>query len=131
MSPIDLTTQAFPSTVEKPGVVVVDLWAPWCAPCRAFAPIFERVSSHFPDVTFARVNVDEEPALAEAFEVQGIPTVALLRDGVPLLVQPGMLPEKVLADVITQALALDMDEVRRKLAAAEEQEAAGQPVAVS
>lgn len=124
MSPIDLTTQAFPSTVEKQGVLVVDLWAPWCAPCRAFAPIFERVSQRFPDVTFARVNVDEEPELAEAFEVQGIPTVALLRDGVPLLVQPGLLPEKVLEDVVTQALALNMDDVRRKLAQAEADEAA-------
>ncbi len=115
MSPIDLTTQAFPQAVERPGVLVVDLWAPWCAPCRAFAPVFERVSQRFPNVTFARVNVDEEPQLADAFEVQGIPTVALLRDGVPLLVQPGLLPEKVLEDVVTRALALDMDAVRKQL----------------
>ena len=119
MATMNLKTTDFTTTIDKPGIVLFDCWAPWCAPCRHFAPIYERVSEKFPDVTFTKVNVDEEPAIAQSFGVQGIPTLVAFRDGVPLFSQAGMLPDKVLEDLITQLKALDMEDVRKKIAEAD------------
>ena len=119
MTVTPLKTQDLEATLDKQGVVLIDCWAPWCAPCRAFTPVYERVAERHPDVAFTKVNVDEEPEIARAFQIRGIPTLVVFRDGVPLFAQAGMLPEAALDDLVKQAKALDMEEVRRELARAE------------
>lgn len=111
MATINLSQSSFKQTVSK-GLVLVDWWAPWCGPCRMFGPVFERVSSKHPEATFAKINTEEEPALAQSFEITSIPTLMVIRDGVLLLKQPGMLPEAALESLIAQAMKLNMDEVR-------------------
>ena len=115
MATIDLTQATFKQTVSK-GLVLVDWWAPWCGPCRMFGPIFERVSNKHPEAIFAKINTEEQPALAQAFEISSIPTLMVIRDGVLLLKQPGMLPEATLESLIVQAMALDMERVRNESA---------------
>lgn len=113
MATVNITEGTFRSVVKQPGLVLVDFWAPWCGPCRMFGPIFEKVSQKHPDATFGKINTEDEPALAQAFEINSIPTLMVIRDGVLLLKQPGMLPEAALENVIEQAMKLDMDEVRK------------------
>ena len=114
---IDVTQQSFASVVEKDGIVLIDWWAPWCGPCRAFAPAYERVAAKHPDITFAKVNTEVEQALAGAFDIRSIPTLMILRDRVLLFSQPGALPEAALEDLIRQARALDMEQVKAEVAA--------------
>ena len=115
-STVDVTAASFKDVVEKDGIVLIDWWAPWCAPCRGFAPTYEKVAAKNPDVTFAKVNTESEPALASAFEIRSIPTLMILRDRVLLFAQPGALPEAALEDLIRQVRALDMENVRAELA---------------
>jgi thioredoxin 1 len=119
MATTEITTQNFASTVKNSGLLLIDWWAPWCGPCRAFAPVYERVASKHPEVTFGKVNTENEPALASQFKIQAIPTLMVIRDGVLLFEQAGMLPEAALVSLIDQAQQLDMAEVKAK--AAEEQ----------
>jgi thioredoxin 1 len=121
---LSLKTDAIDATLAQPGIVLIDFWAPWCAPCRYFAPVFEKVSQAHPEVTFGKVNVDEEPALAQDFAIQGIPTLVAFRDGVPLFAQPGVMPEQALEALVTQIKSLDMAEVRKKIDALEADEKA-------
>jgi thioredoxin len=114
-----MNTAELEAALEKPGIILVDCWAPWCAPCRAFAPIYDRVAAKHPDVTFAKVNVDEEPQLARALGIRGIPTLVAFRDGVPLFSQAGLLPEPALDALVGEIKALDMEDVRRLIAEAE------------
>ncbi|MET7303296.1 thioredoxin [Embleya sp. NPDC005575] len=117
MATVALTKENFEEVVSGDGLTVLDFWASWCGPCRSFAPTFEKVSEATPDVVFAKVDTEAETDLAQAFSIQSIPTVMLVRDGVVVFSQPGALPEAALVDLIKQAQGLDMDEVKRKIAA--------------
>jgi thioredoxin 1 len=127
MATIDLTKDTFRDTVTKEGIVLVDWWAPWCGPCRAFKPIFEAASEQHRDVTFAKINTDEQPELSGAFEIRSIPTVMLFRDGVLLFAQPGMLTEPALEELIVKAQELDMASVQKQIAEAKAAAAGGAP----
>ena len=116
MATLALTTDKFKETIEKAGIVFVDWWAEWCGPCRAFAPIYEKVSDDNPDVTFAKIDADKEQQLAAAFAIRAIPTLMIFRDGVPLFAQPGALPQSDLEELVQKVRALDMNEVRRIVA---------------
>jgi thioredoxin 1 len=120
MTTRNLTKLAFNETIEGNGIVLVDFWAAWCGPCRAFAPVYDELSKEHPDIIFGKVDTEAEPELAQAFQIMSIPTLMAFRDQVLLYAQPGALPRQALADIISQVEALDMDEVRRQLA---EQEA--------
>jgi len=116
MSTQALTGEDFKSAVEKGGILFIDWWAEWCGPCKAFAPVYEKVAEENPDITFAKVDTDKEQQLAAAFGIRSIPTLMIFRDGVPLFAQPGALPESDLEELVRKVRALDMDEVRRVLA---------------
>ena len=116
---LEITGSNFKQTVEKDGIVLIDWWAPWCVPCRAFCPTYEKVASKHPDLKFGKVNTDNEQELAAAFDIRSIPTLMVLRDKVLLFSQPGAVPEAALEDLIRQVRALDMDKVRAEIAAQE------------
>jgi thioredoxin 1 len=113
MATMEVTNENFKDTVQKPGIVLLDWWASWCGPCRAFGPIYERVSERHPDITFGKVDTESQRELASAFQISSIPTLMILRDGVVLFSQPGMLPPQALEDLIGQVRKLDMDEVKK------------------
>ena len=108
--------------VDHHDTVVIDFWAPWCAPCRGFLPILEKASESHPDIAFCRVNTEEHKELAQAFEVKSIPTLVVIRERIMIASQPGMLPADVLEDLIEKSQGLDMGELRREMENPEEQE---------
>ena len=120
MAVVELTDATFEQTVKDNDLVLIDFWAPWCGPCRSFAPIYEKVAERHPDVVFAKVNTEEQQALANHFQIRSIPTVMAIRQQVILMAQPGVLPEQALDDVIAKAQVLDMDAVRAEIAAEEQ-----------
>lgn len=115
MATVEVSAATFQSTVEK-GIVVIDWWAPWCGPCRAFAPVYEAASTRHPDVVFAKIDTDAQPQLAGEFQIRAIPTLMVFRDGILLFAQPGILPARLLDEVIGKIRGIDMDEVRREIA---------------
>ncbi len=116
MATVELTKENFEKTVNENPLVIVDFWAPWCGPCRGFAPVFEKASEAHADVVFAKVNTDEQQELAGAFGIQSIPTLMVFREKVILFQQPGALPGQALEQVIAQARSLDMAKVHVEVA---------------
>ena len=117
MAVIELTKDNFEQVVTSNPTVIVDYWAPWCGPCRGFAPVFERVAEQNPDVVFAKVNTDEEQEIAGHFQIRSIPTLMVFREQIIVFSQPGALPQNALEQVVTRAKALDMNEVRAQIGA--------------
>ncbi len=123
MAYIDLTTQNFNETLDNNEIVIIDFWAEWCGPCKQFAPIFERVAEKYPDITFAKVNTDEQSAISAQYGIRSIPTLMVSRDGIILLNQAGMLPEEAFDKLIAHVKGLDMDQIRAEIAKDEEDDA--------
>ncbi|HEX7098438.1 MAG TPA: thioredoxin family protein [Acidimicrobiia bacterium] len=116
MATIALTKDNFTDTINQNSTVIIDFWADWCEPCRAFAPTFETASEKHTDIVFAKVDTEEQQELAGALDIRAIPTLMVFRDQILLYREPGALPPPVLEDLISQVKALDMDEVRRQIA---------------
>jgi thioredoxin 1 len=111
------TKDNFESLINDNDLVIIDFWAPWCGPCRSFAPTFEAASDKYVDVVFAKVNTDEQQELAAAFQIRSIPTLMVFRQKIIVFAQPGSLAGSALETLVEKAKALNMDEVRNEIAA--------------
>ncbi|MFI7301635.1 thioredoxin [Micromonospora aurantiaca] len=116
MATVELTTANFDEVTGRDGIVLLDFWADWCGPCKRFAPVYERSSEKHPEIAFGKVDTEAQQELAVKFNISSIPTIMAIRDGVIVFAQPGALPESALENLIEQVQALDMDDVRKKLA---------------
>ncbi len=115
MAVVELNKDNFEQVVTSNATVIVDYWAPWCGPCKGFAPVFERVAEQHPDVVFAKVNTDEEQEIAAHFQIRSIPTLMVFREQIIVFSQPGALPQGAFEQVVSKAKELDMDEVRAQI----------------
>lgn len=115
MATVDLNKDNFDEIVGNNDFVIVDFWAPWCGPCKSFAPIYEKISGNHEDVIFAKVNTEEEQELGAHFQIRSIPTLMIFREQIAVFAQPGMLPEPALEELVGKVRELDMDEVRKQI----------------
>jgi thioredoxin 1 len=116
MATVQITADNFKDTIEKGGIVLLDFWAEWCGPCRAFAPVFEKASDTHADVVFGKIDTEAEQELAGAAGIQAIPTLMLFRDGILLFRESGALPPAALEELVSQAKSLDMEKVKKEIA---------------
>jgi thioredoxin 1 len=119
MATVDLSLDTLESTIEGNDIVLIDFWAEWCGPCKSFAPTYEKVSEEYENIVFAKVDTEAHQELAAQFQIRSIPTLVAFKDQVGIFAQPGALPEDALRDLIGQIEGLDMDEVRKEIAAQE------------
>ena len=122
MAAVNLSEPEFADVVDNNEIVLLDFWAEWCGPCKAYGPVYERVSEDFPDVVFGKIDTEAEPQLAQAFNIRSIPTTIAFKEGIGVFMQPGALPEDALRDLVTKLGGLDMDEVRAELEAQKAEE---------
>jgi thioredoxin 1 len=115
MAVVELNRDNFEKTITDNPFVIVDFWAPWCGPCRSFAPTFERVSEEHADIVFAKVNTEEQHEIAAHFQIRSIPTLMMFRDQIIIFSQPGALPESMFKEIISRASELDMADVKRQI----------------
>jgi thioredoxin 1 len=115
MATIELDEKNFVDTVNNNDIVIIDFWAPWCGPCRSFAPVYEELSDEHTDVVFAKVNTEEHQMLAGQFQIRSIPTLMVFREQIILYQEAGALPKQAMQQMITQVKELDMEEVRKSL----------------
>ncbi|MDG6773200.1 thioredoxin [Thiomicrorhabdus sp. ZW0627] len=122
MAVVNLTTAEFEETINNNEIVIFDFWAEWCGPCKQFGPIFEEISEKHPEIVFAKVNVEEEQELAGMFQVRSIPTLVFMREKIVVFSNPGAIPGSALEEGIQQLLDLDMEQVHKDLAEAQQQQ---------
>ena len=122
MATQDLTEPVFAETIENNDIVILDFWAEWCGPCKAYGPVYERVSEDFPDVVFGKIDTEDQQQLAGMFGIRSIPTTIVFKEGIGVFMQPGALPEDALRDLVLKIKEIDMDEVRAEMAEKEGKE---------
>ncbi|RPG73418.1 MAG: thiol reductase thioredoxin [Euryarchaeota archaeon TMED248] len=115
MATLELTEPTFAETIENNELVILDFWAEWCGPCRAYGPIYEKISEEFPDVVFGKIDTEAQPELGRLFNVRSIPTTIAFKQEIGVFMQPGALPENALRDLVKMLIGLDMDEVREEM----------------